>query len=229
MFIGLDIPLKASLLIALLDFKGQAAIKQMQVEEDNHFAKPHFEQLTSCPDNASISQSKEAESQVGTSQTRDECVICSEEMDASIGPDLQCGHLFHEKCLSRWINVDAALVNRFRCPACMRDLVKKEPTSDTNRSFWDCLARLKQPVPVAPSSTAELQVTDTNSALGTGVGVRHGDSVMRTEVEHLFLTFWKYRLIENQCFDVTVGSVISLFTSLAVFYVVSRHWVHHLR
>ncbi|PLW56715.1 hypothetical protein PCANC_01667 [Puccinia coronata f. sp. avenae] len=84
----------------------EAAIHQIQAEEDNLSANPHstIKQSNSCPADASISQSTEATPSDGKTQARDQCVICLGDLNASIEPELRCGHLFHEDCISTWIS-----------------------------------------------------------------------------------------------------------------------------
>ncbi|PLW20124.1 hypothetical protein PCANC_11660 [Puccinia coronata f. sp. avenae] len=133
-----------------------AATNQIQAEQENHSGADNLhsniKQSTSCPTDPSIlSQPEKAGHHREPSQRGDECAICLDLMGASIGPDLQCKHSFHEICILEWIN-NGTGENRFSCPKCRQPLHKKEvttttaspsPPTDQDSSFWTRLEELK--------------------------------------------------------------------------------------
>lgn len=48
---------------------------------------------------------------------QEECCICLENVTPRISPKLDCGHWFHQKCLSGWMVND-----NFTCPLCRKEL-----------------------------------------------------------------------------------------------------------
>ncbi|PLW07207.1 hypothetical protein PCANC_27208 [Puccinia coronata f. sp. avenae] len=160
--------------------EGQSAIDQIPAAlENDHITNSHSDTRpsTSCPVDASIPLSKEAESHAETSQKSELCAICLDDVHASIAPDLKCKHLFHEQCLHGWIK-KYHQKNHLKCPDCIQRLAKAESSaSDKNLEFWEHLAKLEHQLPGTSSSTEALES-------------RNGNSLSRTELEEGLLTFF---------------------------------------
>jgi hypothetical protein len=214
---ALNRSVKSNIVIALVEYEKQATINQIHSAEGNHAANPktEIEASTSFSDAARMSDSKGAGSDAEMIQPT-HCPICLEEHDSKTIQDLKCGHLFHEACLSGWINSEQK--NRLLCPECREELCKKElttsasetsptkmnasasksPITDTNPSFWTRLEELynRPPTRASPSRTG-------SQASNGGIGMYRG----------IIEIIWDYPLWNRR---VTVGNVIILFLMMLI-------------
>jgi hypothetical protein len=83
--------------------------------------------------------------------TQEDCAICFQPLFTQVSGTVPCRHIFHTRCLERWVNVDenSAAGDRGTCPACnariqMQLILPPFTNAESRLVMLESLSRLKR-------------------------------------------------------------------------------------